>query len=164
MKIPFAFVLFSSLAAQSGSANISDYAAKYEALIGLKSVAVLAYVESGLARLAERTSLQTALEVKLRQNGIAVDGPPLFGPQLTLTVSGSDPGPGALVGYSVRLALVDSVPLPERTKTRKVMSVTVWSFSQGGIVPDTQLHRVRESAETVMNEFLNDWLKANPKK
>jgi hypothetical protein len=112
--------------------------------------------------------LQTDTELRLRQSGIrvldqselaAAPGVPILTLQIVLlrlsTVSG-------LYAFDAHLDLEQSVQLT-RDGTKRLSAVTWSTTGTIGVVGTNQLSSLRETARDLIDQFVNDYLAANPK-
>lgn len=138
------------------------------ALVGLKGVYVMTTVESPNAKEIEllgltRDQIQKDVELRLRKSGIKVltdkewiltTGTP------SLMVNLSAFTYLALCVYSVRVALFEAVTLARGGQT----SASVWESDYFGMVGTKNIRRVRNNVGDKIDEFINDYLAANPKR
>jgi hypothetical protein len=139
-------------------------------LKGLKGVYVL--VESLQAE-AERsglsqTSIQTDVELKLRQAGITVltqaemlEAP--GGPHLYISVNTQSSQSGLLYAYSIRVALCQDVRL-DRDPSIRIFSATTWFVASVGTAGRNRLRDIRDMVKDDVDTFINAYLSVNPKK
>jgi hypothetical protein len=138
-------------------------------LVGLKAVYVL--VET-IDREAEqdglpRSTLQTDIELKLRQAGIAIhtveqSARAPGSPYLYLNVAAGKNRAG-FYAYHVRLSLEQGVSLI-RAPTVTVTGSTWQSNGVIGIVRSGNVAKIRDAVRDVVDEFINAYLAANPTK
>ncbi|MBI4628075.1 MAG: hypothetical protein HY729_05150 [Candidatus Rokubacteria bacterium] len=149
--------------------NAVDNESERATLKGLPGVLVLVedmnpeVERAGLAR----ATLQTDVELKLRQAGIAVLSTtemlaaPGY-PHLYLNVATGAPrtAPGLYV-YSIQLSLKQQVVVVRNTA---VSLASTWSTTaKFGTVGADRLSSVRESVRDQVDKFINAWLSVNPK-
>jgi hypothetical protein len=114
------------------------------------------------------SSLQTIMELRLRQAGIRVltetenlRAP--GNPYLYVNVgTGKEPSLGIYV-YHLSLTLRERVRLDRNPDTRE-FAETWHARGQFGYIPVRRLHEVRISVEEQVDEFINAYLAANPKR
>jgi hypothetical protein len=105
-----------------------------------------------------RSTLQTDIELKLRQSRIVVrEG----APYLYLNVNIVKPGTGDLVAYSIRLQLFQRVRLDRDPKMIPILATT-WYKASVGTVGLSKLSQVREHVRDHVDAFINAYLAANP--
>jgi hypothetical protein len=150
------------------AAAAQDDESERQSLKGLKGVNVL--VEDLKAE-AERdglkqTSIQTDVELKLRQAGIAVltkaEAPAAPGaPCLYISVSTSQSG--SLYGFSIKVELKQNVRL-DRDPSMWLPGVTTWSVDAVGTVGREKLRNLRDGIKDYVDRFINAYLSVNPKR
>ncbi len=138
-------------------------------LVGLKGVYVMTTVESPKPEEIEllgltKDQIQKDVELRLRKSGIKVltnkewatmPGTP------SLMVSLSAFTYLALCVYSIRVELFEAVTLVRGGQT----SASVWEAGLSvGMVGTKSIRTVRENIGDKIDEFINDYLAANPKK
>jgi hypothetical protein len=153
------------LAASAATAQDADVSR--QSLKGLKGVQVL--VESLEAEVEQggltKTSIQTDVELKLRQAGITV---------LTAAESMAAPGSpylyinvntqgGPLYAFSIRVELKQSVRL-DRDPSIEVYGVATWSAESVGTVGQDHLRDIRGPIKDYVDQFVNAYLSVNPRK
>ena len=156
------------LAASAATAGDDEFSR--QSLKGLKGVGVLledlhADVEQdGL----NKTSIQTDVELKLRQAGITVltqaerRAAP-GGPFLYITVNTQQrPTAAGLYAYSISVELSQNVQL-ERDPTIQIVGATTWSVGEVGTVGRDRLRGVRDGIKDLVDMFINAYLSVNPK-
>jgi len=135
-------------------------------LKGLKGIYVLvepleADVEQGGLT---KTSIQTDVELKLRQAGIAVlteaeahaaAGEPFL--QINVTTTS-----GPLYAYSITVELCQTVRL-DRDPSILVVGATTWSAAEVGTVSRGSLRSVRDKIKDHVDMLVNAYLSVNPK-
>ena len=140
---------------------------KQQALVGLKGVEV---VVEDIRPEAERLGLteaqiQTDVELRLRKAGVRV-----------LTAKESDETPGvpflyvnvttiffqktSAVVYSIFVQLKEAVTL----KRGFIAVGAIWNTGSVGTVGTSNIRKIRVSVGDKVDEFINDYLAANPKK
>ena len=147
-----------------------DLPGERESLVGLEGVYVLVEEMSSREEQAglARSTLQTDVEVKLRQTGIRVltetEGLVAPGsPFLHLHVKTVGLGEERLFyGIVIRLQLVQAVVLA-RNRTIGLHAPT-WESSGVGVTGAKLLYRMRENVRDQVDEFINAYLAANPKR
>ena len=151
----------------ASAATAQDTEINRQSLKGLKGVYVL--VES-LQPGAERdglnkTSIQTDVELKLRQAGIMV---------LTEAESFETPGAphlyinlntrsGSVYAFSINVRLRQTVRL-DRDPSMQLSAVTTWSEEALGIIGRDNLREIRDYIKDYVDQFINAYLSVNPKK
>jgi hypothetical protein len=138
----------------------------------LKGLRVLKVVVENLPEYAERDGLvrdtvQTDVELKLRQAGITVSSDASVRSQATVYVNVnplklSGPSSG-LYAYSVSLELTQPVRLIRDPGVWAVAS-TWKARGSVGTVGGGNLSRIRDSVRDATDEFINDYLAVNPKR
>ena len=148
-----------------------------ESLAGLAGVYVLVedmapdVERNGLTR----STLQTDVEVKLRQAGIRVLGLTdmvdtelaiaLGSPFLYLRVVAGRVDEFPLYAVSISLELSQQVMLNRKTTIGpRILVAPTWRTSWVGVVGTKMLHQVRESVRDQVDQFVNAYLAANPKR
>jgi hypothetical protein len=158
------FLLVAASAANAQNDEISR-----QSLKGLKGVFVLveplrAEVEKGGLN---KTSIQTDVELKLRQAGTtvlteaeshAVPG----GPVLYVNVNAQSSQNGLTYAYSIRVELNQDVRL-DRDPSIRIIGATTWSVAGVGTVGRDNLRDIRNSTKDRVDEFINAYLSVNPK-
>lgn len=119
------------------------------------------YVNAGAdSKLLDSPSLQTKAELKLRQNGIAVGSGTAI---LSIQCIALDDSDEPLIAFSCR---ADVRQLVTAQLPRLTALATIWTSGLG--VASAGRNKYREAAEKnvegLLDRFLNDWYKANPKK
>lgn len=113
--------------------------------------------------------LQTDLELRLRQSGIAVldqtefveaPGNPVLTLQIALLPLSTVPGRFA---FDIHLDLEQLVQLARKPAT-KVWAVTWSTTGQIGLVGSNQLDSLRGGARDLVDQFVNDYLAENPRR
>ncbi len=107
-----------------------------------------------------RTMVQTAVELRLRRNGIPVaDAAPsaLFVAVNTLRHSELD---GAYA-FCVKVRLVTAVQVEATGRT--VVGATIWSVNAVGLVGTSNARTLRDSVLELVDQFSNDYLAVNPR-
>ncbi len=114
-------------------------------------------------RLTE-ASLQTAVELRLRQSGIVIADAESW-PELSVAVLISPATAGEItIGYSYRIDvnLRELVTIP---RTAEIIEAVTWASA--GVVGTTSPERtrtiIREAVADGIDEFSNDYLAANPR-
>lgn len=159
------FLLLAASAATAGDDGFSRPSLK-----GLKGVYVL--VESLQAE-AERsglnqTSIQTDVELKLRQAGITVlteaEGHAApGGPTLYINVNTQSSRSGSLYAFSIDVELKQDVLL-DRDPSIRLPGVATWSMGGVGIVSRDSFREIRNDIKDDVDQFINAYLSVNPKK
>lgn len=154
-----------------GATSAGDTEYERATLKGLRGVEVIVeHLDSETERAGlVKTTLQTDVELKLRQAGIGVlTGPQLFAtpgnPFLYLNVNVFAPKGAAsgLYGYSIHLSLLQNVVL-KRNAAVTLLAPTWSARGRIGIVGSARLSTVREDVRDMVDEFINAWLSVNPK-
>lgn len=156
-----ALVVFLSL---SGVSHALTYEQK--ALVGLKGVYVLIEdIDPQAERLGiTRSQIGTDVELRLRKAGVRVltkeerletQGMPYLYVRVSSVVNQDIP----LVAYNIHMALSEEVTLARGLQT----SGTIWHTSATGTLGKQKTGRIRELAGDRVDEFINDYLAANPK-
>ncbi len=132
-------------------------------LKGLDSVEVRVRVvgaePSGYGLREEAEALQTAIELRLRQHGIKV-GPD--GPSLHIIVDGAYNSEFGWAAIAVRVELEQSAVLLFRPKTNAL--VVTWQQTDVIVAKFDKFRGVKENVMDCVDEFINDYLAANPTK
>lgn len=138
-----------------------------QSLKGLRGLSVLVEaLETEVERNGlNKASIQTDVELKLRQAGIAV-----------LTEAGSHAAPGEpflyvnvstsggpLYAYSIEVEFRQTVRL-DRDPSIKIFGATTWSVGGGGAVGQHSLRDIRDGIEDYVDGFINAYLSVNPKR
>ncbi|MGA2267560.1 MAG: hypothetical protein ABSH44_03720 [Bryobacteraceae bacterium] len=157
--------MFLLLAASVATAVDNEFTRK--SLKGLKGVNVLvepleAEVEQGGLT---KTSIQTDVELRLRQAGITVltDAENLAAPGspylyiVVLTFRGPQ------YNYSIGVELCQSVRL-ERDPSIQIFGATTWSVAGIGGVSRNNPRAIRDDIKDYVDMFINAYLSVNPKK
>jgi hypothetical protein len=136
-----------------------------EELRGLTSMYVL--VEDAPAFPSLATRIQTTVELKLRQNGIAVipsnDSNKFHHPHLYVNITAMKVINRTNHVYNVSIQFNRDVMIYEKaTKQVTDIQAAVWTKNMVGI--STSEDDIRDSMLDVLDVFLNDYLAANPKK
>ncbi len=148
-----------------------DYPAERESLAGLTGVYVIVErvdpdaEQEGL----DQSTLQTDVEVKLRQAGIRVltktealvtpGAPNLHLMVDTMKLSGA-----ALPIYAVSFHLELNQEVMLARKPTIALLAPTWSTSGIGAAGTKALHRMRENVRDLVDRFINAYLAANPKR
>lgn len=152
------FMVCIALPNKNLSQNISDFEnlAGFDTLtvrVGLNSVAL----QSGLTE----KQIQTDVEVKLRQAKIKVfDNDKIFTPRVILFISIAylDSGCETLAG-NITTSVYQEVSL-NRNKSISLLAKT-WESSFTTSIPKNQVQAIRRFLSDQIDEFINDYLKAN---
>jgi hypothetical protein len=153
----------------ASAATAADTEFTRPSLKGLNAVEVL--VES-LSTEAERdglnkTSIQTDVQLKLRQAGIRVltraerfetPGWPFLYIDVAVKLRTDVP----VYAYSINVELEQSVRLDRAPSIQ--LSATTWSVGSVGAVGRNKLRTVRDDIKDHVDEFINAYLSVNPKK
>lgn len=139
----------------------SKYATEYRnSLSGLHNVMVLVELRgSEIERHGLTTKvLQTAVELQLRQQGIRVDpnGLPLY-----VCVTAIPDEKTGIFAIFIEVQFSQPAVLLKNPKTRTY--ATTWQHAHVWLAGLNKLGIVRESVQDLVNEFINDYLAANPK-
>jgi len=113
-----------------------------------------------------KTGIQTDVERKLQLAGVRVltaeeSNQTPSAPALHVSVNTTQPDDGGLYAYGIQLELMQlmrSLVPPEAMVT----GVT-WDAGAVGSISATNLRDVLNSVRDLVDEFINDWLTANPK-
>lgn len=114
-----------------------------------------------------RSTLQTDVELKLRQAGVRVlteaEASATPGrPWLYLTVA-TYRGRENIYAYSIRLALLERA-IPVRNPTISLGALTWRATGKLGLVGAENLSQLREPIRDTVDQFINAYLEANPKR
>ncbi len=155
-------LLLAASAATAGDDEICRASLK-----GLKGVYVLieplqADVERGGLN---KTSIQTDVELKLRQAGITVLTEAemlaaLGHPTLYINVNTHS---GPMYAFSIRVELCQDVRL-DRDPSLQLSDATTWSVGAVGTVGRNNFRDIRDHIKDSVDEFINAYLSVNPKK
>lgn len=145
----------------ANAATAVDAGFSRASLKGLKGVQVLVEplqteVEQGGLN---KASIQTDVELKLRQAGITVlteEGTPY----LYIDVNTSS---GSLYAYFVGVKLCQTVRL-DRDPSIQVLLATTWDVGEVGTVGRVNLRSIRDRIKDLVDMFINAYLSVNPKK
>jgi len=158
LSIGALILLASSLPAQS-AADIPTGTEWHSGLAGYRSFAVAIFVTG---EGVDTLRIRHKIELKLRQSGITVNqaGFPILS-FVCATLTNSKIGLSAYTcATHVRDYLVRAAPTPLR-----INADVYQSFPAVGTTTSRQLDEaVRDYADRLIDEFLNDWYKANPGK
>jgi hypothetical protein len=149
-------------------ATAADNENTRRSLKGLKGINVLvepvkAEVEQGGLT---KTSIQTDVELKLRQAGITVltEAESLAAPGSPyLYISVGTVGSGPLSAYATHVELAQSVRL-DRDPGIWLAGATTWSVASVGTVGRDNLREIRDDIKDNVDQFINAYLSVNPKK
>ena len=136
-------------------------------LVGLKGVQVLVeYMDPKAEGIGlTRDQIRTNVELRLRKAGIMVltgkemgeiPGRPIFYVNVNTLFLKQNP----LIVYHIRLELQEWVTLGRGFETVG----GIWNASTTGVVGPKQIGKVRELVGDLVDEFINNYLAANPKK
>lgn len=119
--------------------------------------------KDGLAK----STIQTDVELRLRQAGIRVldylEWKATPGePDLFLSIGTTKLKGGMMYGYSIQLSLFERVRLA-RDPNKTVTAIT-WDTESGGNIPTERLSELRTVVRDMVDEFINAYLAANPKR
>ncbi len=135
-------------------------------LVGLKGVYIIVEeMEPQAERLGlTRAQIQTDVELRLRKAGVRVLTEEecfkmLGGPVLHVDVSTFSPPAILIVAYSVRVELIERVALESGFKTLG----GIWHTHYIGVVGTKYIRDIRETVGSQVEQFINDYLAANPK-
>jgi hypothetical protein len=151
----------------ASAATAQDDEISRQSLKELKGVVVL--VEPLKAEVEQdgltKTSIQTDVELKLRQAGIAVltqaEGHAVpGGPVLYINVNTSS---GPLYAFSIRVEVCQDVRL-DRDPSIRIIGATTWSVAGGGSVGRNNLRVIRDGIKDHVDQFINAYLSVNPRK
>jgi hypothetical protein len=145
----------------------NSLANEQKTLVGLPGVHVLTIVESPKAKEIEllgltKDQVQKDVELRLRKSGIKVltdkewlstTGTP------SLMVSLSAFSYLGVWAYSIRVALFEVVTLARGGQA----SAPIWESDYLGLVGTNNIRQVRDDIGDKVDEFINDYLAANPK-
>jgi len=143
------------------TSNSDDLPLHIKSLKGIKVVDVIIEDFAGNNKPPfTKEFLQNIVELKLRLAGIQIDYSSL-GPYILVTLNPIYLDTNKHFVYSLRL----SVNQPVFLARNNVFSVgTTWVTSMVGIMPERNFRSdVKDTLETQMDKFLNDYLKANPR-
>jgi hypothetical protein len=139
-----------------------------DVLKGIKSLSVLVSTipEDMKMEGVTRDALETAVELPLRMSGLKVlSGEEIFKlplvPLLFVNIAGKVNGP--LLQWAVDLELKEIV-YPNRNRNRAIAGAVTWRRESSGTVGKAKVDQFREPVRDLVDQFLNDYLKANPKK
>lgn len=151
------------LVAAGAATGQSDSEATRRSLKGLEGVRVL--VES-LSAEAERdglneTTIQTDVELKLRQAGIRVLTKET-GPYLYISVNASLQTDFRLYAFAISVEFNQSVRL-DRDPDVWIPGAVTWRVGGVGSVGQFKLRQLRDSIRDYVDQFINAYLSVNPK-
>jgi hypothetical protein len=108
-----------------------------------------------------KEQIQTDVEIKLRKTGFNVKGKDeFFFPYIYLYINlGSFHSDSGSVAYTIGTSLNQEVLL-DRNKTVNTIAST-WSTGSIGIVGQSNVRQLRDKISDQVDEFINNWLKAN---
>jgi hypothetical protein len=140
-----------------------------QSLKGLNGLGVLveplrADVEQGGLN---RTSIQTDVELKLRQAGITVmtreeSQATRGGAYVYINVNTQSIPNRSLYAYSIHVNLCQNVRL-DRDPSIWIVGATTWSVMAVGVVGRNMLRDIRDSIKDYVDQFINAYLSVNPK-
>lgn len=141
--------------------------ANQKALVGLKGIGVLVeYMQPQAERLGlTRDQIRTDVELRLRKAGIKVltekeysevPGQPWLYVNIN-TAMGTLPG---ICAYSIKVDLEETVTLANGFKTRSA----IWNIGYVGLIGIRKTNYIRNPLSDLIDEFINDYLAANPNK
>jgi hypothetical protein len=144
----------------------ADSNAERESLKGLRGVAVvvLAAPEAEQGGLSQAT-LQTDVELKLRQAGIRVltstERPSAPGAPILVVTLGTTRSPAGFYAYAVTVGLAQHVYLA-RDPTMGAWATT-WTTGGVGYTGQAHVDTIRNTVRDYVDRFLNAYLAVNPK-
>jgi hypothetical protein len=144
----------------------ADSNAERESLKGLRGVAVvvLAAPEAEQGGLSQAT-LQTDVELKLRQAGIRVltstERPSAPGAPILVVTLGTTRSPAGFYAYAVTVGLAQHVYLA-RDPTMGAWATT-WTTGSVGYTGQARMDTIRSVVRDYVDRFLNAYLAVNPK-
>ncbi len=106
-----------------------------------------------------RTMLQTAVELRLRRNGVPLaDSVSLF---LYVRVNAGRRQGSGMFAYSTDVQL--NTPVEIIATGRTANTATIWSHSEVGTVGADKVRQIRDSLLDYVDRFSNDYLAVNPR-
>jgi len=142
----------------SASADVDDSEATRESLRGIHKLFVSVALSEAAEKLGlSKESLQTDIQLKLRQNGITVmegEGGKLADGTLAVTIT----VPSSAQGGSLFLSIDQPVRLARDSST--LIPATTWEV--GGAFSSPGSKFIRDTVGELLNRFLNAWLPVNP--
>jgi len=151
-------------------ANSTPTADERDTLKGLEGIGVVVkQINPEVEKYGLRKQqIQTDVELRLRQNGIRVFSPEEVlstpgSPYLSVNVSVFIRADGRkLAAFKINIVLRQKVYLSRDLKIR--CDATTWGTSLVGSGDLSNLETIREYVKDAVDEFINDYLAANPKK
>lgn len=131
----------------------------YRALAGIKQVTVT--IEH-IAPDVDKTQLQTAIELRLRQSGLKVtpsESDATFGSVLYVDVYATAPSQKMPLSHFIQVSLSRNVFLSPTDS--KPYGSKVWQSGAMGRLGSSKLHLDPGKVLDVVDEFINDWKAAN---
>ena len=156
------FLLLAASAATAGDDEFSRPSLK-----GLKGVYVLVEpLEAEVERDGlNQTSIQTDVELRLRQAGIKVltEAERLAAPGTPFLYVLVNAKSGSPYAFSINVELCQDVRL-DRDPSMQISGATTWSVTAVGTVGRNNLRDIRDMVKDYVDRFINAYLSVNPKK
>lgn len=135
-------------------------------MVGVRGAGAAVTLNDAAAKNLDAKVLKTNLEMRMRQAGLIVAADGFQTRFVELTVQGLpvEQLSGALM-YSVTLSLMETVRFPafDRFADQKATLAPIWTKAQIGILGSDNIQELDKEVATKMDEFINAYLKANPK-
>jgi len=153
------------LAASAAAAQDSEN--NRQSLKGLKGVYVLVEpLEAEVERDGlNQTSIQTDVELRLRQAGIKVltEGERLAAPGSPFLYVLVNAKSGSPYAFSIDVEFCQGVRL-DRDPSMQIIGATTWSVRAVGTAGRENLRNIRDFIKDYVDQFINAYLSVNPKK
>lgn len=150
--------------AGAAQAPVEVQTSRSKALEGLAAVHVAVNIDELARRAVPVQTMETVMELQLRQNGVRIASSTEAAPLLMMDLEGFESRSGGLLVYTAEVRLEELVML-RRPNDRFTSAVaTVWQSSSYGTIGLNNVGDLRQDLEDHFRAFLNDYLKANPKR